>query len=359
MFDELSEKIGAAFSKLRGQGRSHRSRHQGRPARSPPRPARGRRQLRADPRVPRAGREEGRRTSPQLKTDPPEQQLVKIVHDELTAMLGERREGLKLSTVPPTVVMMVGLQGSGKTTTDGQARAPHAEGAAAGRAWSRPTCIARPPSISSRRSGKQLNVPVYADRDTTDVVQIVRDWPRSRATRARPRRLHRYRRSSADRRQHDGRAAPREGGGPARRNSARRRRHDRPGRGARSPQGFNNALGITGIILTKMDGDARGGAALSIYGATKKPIKYIGVGEKVGRARGVPSRTAWPAGFSRWATSLSLVEKAQESFDADEAKKLEKKVRREGHGPERLPRRDEADREARAAGGHPEDDPRA
>src|SRR5207248_3333157 len=103
----------------------------------------------------------------------PGQQLVKIVHEELAAMLGERREGLKLSSVPPTVVMMVGLQGSGKTTTAAKlARKLKAEG--------RPTRLVacdvyRPAAIDQLETlGAQLDIPVYAERDTTDVVRIAK-----------------------------------------------------------------------------------------------------------------------------------------------------------------------------------------
>jgi signal recognition particle subunit SRP54 len=86
---------------------------------------------------------------------------------------------------------------------------------------------------------------------------------------------------------------------------------------------------VTGVILTKMDGDARGGAALSIYGVTKKPIKYIGVGEKSDALEEFhPDRMA--GRILQQGDVLTLVEKAQESFDADEAKRLEKKVRKEG-----------------------------
>src|SRR6266536_1395054 len=109
----------------------------------------------------------------ELRTVSPGQQLVKIVYDELTTMLGERREGLKLSSVPPTVVMMVGLQGSGKTTTAAKlARKLKAEG--------RPTRLVaadvyRPAAIDQLETlGKQLGVPVYADRTTQDVVRITK-----------------------------------------------------------------------------------------------------------------------------------------------------------------------------------------
>jgi signal recognition particle subunit SRP54 len=94
-------------------------------------------------------------------------------------------------------------------------------------------------------------------------------------------------------------------------------------------QGFDEALNVTGVILTKLDGDARGGAALSIYGVLKKPIKYIGVGEKVDALEEFhPERMA--GRILQMGDIVSLVEKAQESFDAVEAKKLEKKVRKEG-----------------------------
>jgi len=109
----------------------------------------------------------------QLRTVSPAQQLVKIVYDELTAMLGERREALKLSSVPPTVVMLVGLQGSGKTTTA-------AKLAFKLQKESRQTRLVacdvyRPAAIDQLETlGNQLSVPVYAERDTTDVTRIAR-----------------------------------------------------------------------------------------------------------------------------------------------------------------------------------------
>ena len=94
-------------------------------------------------------------------------------------------------------------------------------------------------------------------------------------------------------------------------------------------QGFDQRLNVTGVVLTKMDGDARGGAALSIYGVTKKPIKYIGVGEKTDALEEFyPERMA--GRILQQGDIVSLVEKAQGVFDADEAKRMEKKVRKEG-----------------------------
>jgi len=97
----------------------------------------------------------------------------------------------------------------------------------------------------------------------------------------------------------------------------------------RIAQGFDARLHLTGVILTKLDGDARGGAALSIYGVTKKPIKYIGVGEKADALEDFyPDRMA--GRILQQGDIVSLVEKAQDAFDSDEAKRLEKKVRKEG-----------------------------
>jgi signal recognition particle subunit SRP54 len=97
----------------------------------------------------------------------------------------------------------------------------------------------------------------------------------------------------------------------------------------RIAQGFDSALDVTGVILTKMDGDARGGAALSIYGITKKPIKYIGVGEKPDALEEFhPERMA--GRILQMGDIVSLVEKAQSTFDEAEAKRLEKKVKKEG-----------------------------
>src|SRR5881398_3244798 len=109
----------------------------------------------------------------QLRTVSPAQQLVKIVYDELTAMLGERREGLKLSSVPPTVVMMVGLQGSGKTTTAAKlARKLKAEGKATRLVAAD---VYRPAAIDQLETlGRDLDIPVYADRSTSDVLKIAR-----------------------------------------------------------------------------------------------------------------------------------------------------------------------------------------
>lgn len=263
----------------------------------------------------------------QLKAVSPAQQLVKIVYDELTVMLGERREGLKLSSVPPTIVMMVGLQGSGKTTTAAKlARKLKGEGRAVRMVAAD---VYRPAAIDQLETlGRDLGVPVYADRSTTDVLKIVR----AGIEQARKERDRVVIIDTAGRLQIDDEMM----------NELRRVKDavqpdeillvadGMTGQDAvRIAQGFNEALDVSGVILTKMDGDARGGAALSIYGVTKKPIKYIGVGEKTDALEEFhPDRMA--GRILQQGDVLTLVEKAQETFDADEAKRLEKKVRKEG-----------------------------
>ncbi|PYP68304.1 MAG: signal recognition particle protein [Gemmatimonadetes bacterium] len=326
MFDELSEKLEATFARLRGRGILNEADIK-----------EGLREVRrvlleADVNF-QLTREFLERVEKkavgvaQLRTVSPAQQLVKIVYDELTAMLGERREALKLSTVPPTIVMMVGLQGSGKTTTAAKlARKLKAEG--------KPTRLIaadvyRPAAIDQLETlGAQLDVPVYADRGTTDVVRIAK----AGIDAARRNRDRVVIVDTAGRLQIDDEMM-------TELDHLKREIHPdeilfvadgMTGQDAvRIAQGFDQRLHVTGVILTKMDGDARGGAALSIYGVTKKPIKYIGVGEKPEALEEFhPDRMA--GRILQQGDVVSLVEKAQEAFDADEAKRLEKKVRKEG-----------------------------
>ncbi|MFI5227772.1 MAG: signal recognition particle protein [Gemmatimonadales bacterium] len=326
MFDELSEKLEATFARLRGRGVLTEADIK-----------EGLREVRrvlleADVNF-QLTREFLERVEKkavgvsQLKTVSPGQQLVKIVYDELAAMLGERREGLKLSSVPPTVVMMVGLQGSGKTTTA-------AKLALRLKGESRPTRLVaadvyRPAAIDQLETlGQQLDVPVYAERGTQDVVRIAKAGI-EQAKRARDRVVIV---DTAGRLQIDD---------DMMQELERLKAAIHPdeillvadgmtGQDAvKIAQGFDQRLHITGVILTKMDGDARGGAALSIYGVTKKPIKYIGVGEKPEALEEFhPERMA--GRILQQGDIVSLVEKAQTAFDADETKRLEKKVRKEG-----------------------------
>lgn len=263
----------------------------------------------------------------QLKTIQPAQQLVKVVYDELTVMLGERKEGLKMSTLPPTVIMMVGLQGSGKTTTAAKlARRLKGEGRAVRMVAAD---VYRPAAIDQLETlGKELDVPVYADRGTQDVVKIVRAGvEQARKERDRVVIIDTAGRLQIDEVMMDELRRVKEAVQP---DEILLVADGMTGQDAvKIAQGFNDALGVTGVVLTKMDGDARGGAALSIYGTTKKPIKFIGVGEKTDALEEFhPDRMA--GRILQQGDVLTLVEKAQETFDADESKRLEKKVRKEG-----------------------------
>ncbi|MCU0624626.1 MAG: signal recognition particle protein Srp54 [Gemmatimonadaceae bacterium] len=307
MFDELSEKLSATFARLRGKGVLTEADIK-----------EGLREVRrvlleADVsfQLTREFLERVEKAAvgiTQLKTVQPAQQLVKVVYDELVAMLGERREGLKLSTVPPTVVLMVGLQGSGKTTTtaklakklQGEQRQVRMIAAD----------VYRPAAIDQLETlGQQLSVPVYVDRGTTDVVKIARGGlEQARRDRDRVVLVDTAGRLTIDLLVVDGMTGQ---------------------DAVKTAQGFHDALGVTGVILTKLDGDARGGAALSIYGTIKRPIKYIGTGEKVDALEDFhPDRMA--GRILQQGDVLTLVEKAQAAFDEDEAKKLAKKVKKEG-----------------------------
>jgi len=326
MFDELSEKLEATFARLRGRGMLTDADIK-----------EGLREVRrvlleADVNF-QLTREFLERVEKKsvgvsaLRTVSPAQQLVKIVHDELAGMLGERREGLKLSSVPPTVVMMVGLQGSGKTTTAAKlARRLKSE--------SRQTRLVaadvyRPAAIDQLETlGTQLDIPVYADRTTQDVVRIAKAGiEQARRARDRVVIIDTAGRLQIDEEMMKELVRVKEAVHP---DEILLVADGMTGQEAvRIAQGFDQALGVTGVILTKLDGDARGGAALSIYGVTKKPIKYIGVGEKTDALEEFhPDRMA--GRILQMGDVVSLVEKAQTAFDEAEAKKLEKKVRKEG-----------------------------
>ena len=326
MFNELSEKLEATFAKLRGRGMLTEADIK-----------EGLREVRrvlleADVSF-QLTREFLERVEKravgvaQIKAVSPAQQLVKIVYDELTVMLGERREGLKLSSVPPTIVLMVGLQGSGKTTSAAKlARKLKGEGRAVRLVAAD---VYRPAAIDQLETlGRELSVPVYADRSTTDVLKIVRAGiEQARKERDRVVIVDTAGRLQIDEAMMDELRRVKESVQP---DEILLVADGMTGQDAvKIAQGFNDALGVTGVILTKMDGDARGGAALSIYGVTKKPIKYIGVGEKTDALEEFhPDRMA--GRILQQGDVLTLVEQAQESFDAEESKRLEKKMRKEG-----------------------------
>jgi signal recognition particle subunit SRP54 len=262
-----------------------------------------------------------------LKSVAPGQQIVKIVHDELVALLGEKREGLKTAPVGPTVILLVGLQGSGKTTTAAKlAKRLAREGRSPMLAA---LDIYRPAAIDQLEAlGKQVGVPVFADREERDVAALAtRALERAKSERHRTLIL-----DSAGRLQIDAEMMD---------ELKRVRAAVKPteillvvdgmiGQEAvRIAQGFHEALELTGVVLTKMDGDARGGAALSVRGVTGVPIKFVGIGE---RPDGLdvfdPYRMA--DRILQRGDVVGLVERAQQAFDEEEAKRLERKVAKEG-----------------------------
>lgn len=258
-----------------------------------------------------------------LKSVRPGQQLVKVVYDELVALLGEKQAPIAFASVPPTVVLLVGLQGSGKTTTAGklarrlklEQKAPYLVAAD----------VYRPAAVDQLVTlGRQVDVGVHHEPDVTDVVGIVRRGiVEAGKARARTVLVDTAGRLQVDAEMMDELKALKAAVKP----------HEillvadgMTGQDAvRIASGFHEALGITGVILTKMDGDARGGAALSIYGVTKAPIKYVGVGEKLDALEPFhPERMA--GRILQQGDILSLVEKAQANVDAAEAEKLAKKA---------------------------------
>ena len=326
MFEQLSEKLGETFARLRGRGVLTESDLK-----------EGLREVRrvlleADVnfQLTREFLERVERKaigSAALKSVSPGHQLVKIVHEELAAMLGERREGLRLSSVPPTIVMLVGLQGSGKTTTAAKLALRLKKDGRPARLVA--ADVYRPAAIEQLETlGRELDVPVHADRTTNDVVRIAKAGiEQSKRERERVVIIDTAGRLQID----DAMMTELE-----RLKSALHPDEiilvadGMTGQEAvRIAQGFDERLGLTGVILTKMDGDARGGAALSIYGVTKKPIKYIGVGEKSDALEEFhPERMA--GRILQMGDVISLVEKAQESMDEEEARRLDKKVRKQG-----------------------------
>jgi signal recognition particle subunit SRP54 len=262
-----------------------------------------------------------------LKSVQPGQQIVKIVHDELIALLGERAEGIRVAPVGPTVILLAGLQGSGKTTTAAKlAKRLKREGREPMLAA---LDVQRPAAIDQLETlGRQVSVPVYSDRSEKDVGKLAKAALEA-ATRGRHRALIL---DTAGRLQIDD-ALMQE--------LKRIREVTNPtevllvvdamiGQEAvRVAQGFHENVPLTGVILTKMDGDARGGAALSVRGVTGVPIKFVGVGERPdGLEVFDPSRMA--GRILQQGDVVGLVEKAQEAFDVEQTKRLEKKVAREG-----------------------------
>ncbi len=258
-----------------------------------------------------------------LESLTPGQQVVKIVNDELCELLGKANSRITLSPNPPTILMMVGLQGSGKTTTSAKlARFFKKEGR-------RPMLVAcdlqRPAAIDQLVTlGGQIEVSVFSSREIKDPVALAREAVKKARIEANDiliidtaGRLHVDEALMNELKNIRESIVPREVllvadamTGQDAVNIAKQ---------------FNEQIGIDGIVLTKMDGDARGGAALSIRAITGKPIKFIGIGEKIDMIEPFhPDRIA--SRILGMGDMLSLIEQAQKSFDQKEAENLQKRI---------------------------------
>lgn len=262
-----------------------------------------------------------------LKSLTPGQQVVKIVKDELVTLLGGEESRINFSPNPPTVIMLVGLQGSGKTTTAGKlANIIRKQG-------KKPLLVAcdvyRPAAIKQLQVvGKQLDIPVYANENEKNVSVIARQAISQAISKLNDVVII----DTAGRLQVD----------EALMQELKDLKKDvKPheillvvdsmtGQDAVNiAQTFNEELGIDGLVLTKLDGDTRGGAALSVKKITGRPIKYIATGEKLSDIEVFyPERMA--SRILGMGDVLSIIEKAEETFDMEEAAKLEKKMRKQG-----------------------------
>ena len=261
-----------------------------------------------------------------LDTLTPAQAVIKIVDEELTALMGGTQSRLNISPNPPTVIMMVCLQGAGKTTTAGKlALSLKKQG-------KHPLLVAddiyRPAAVKQLQVlGEQLDVPVFAMEPGTDAVTIARaavPYANGHAADViiidTAGRLHINEALMAELKAIKGEVHPHEillvvdamTGQDA----------------VNVAASFNDELGLDGVVLTKMDGDARGGAALSVKAVTGCPIKFVGMGEKLEALEPFhPDRMA--SRILGMGDVLSLIEKAQSVYDLEEAKKMEKKFRKD------------------------------
>jgi signal recognition particle subunit SRP54 len=264
-----------------------------------------------------------------LKSLTPEQVFIKIVNDELTAILGGSQDDskLKLSSNPPTVIMLVGLQGSGKTTSAGKLARHFMKNGKSVLLIA--DDIYRPAAIDQLETlAKQLKCDVYSDRVSKNAVKIAEDG------------LNTAKKSAKDvviidtaGRLHIDEELMNE--------LTAIKKHINPheilfvadamtGQDAVNVASkFDELLGITGVILTKLDGDARGGAALSIKEVTGKPLKFIGVGEKLDAFEPFyPDRMA--SRILGMGDIVTLVEMAQSAIDEDEAEQIAGKLTKSG-----------------------------
>jgi signal recognition particle subunit SRP54 len=324
MFENLSDKLESVFKKLRGHGKLNEANIE-----------EGLKEVRmalleADVhyRVVKSFVEEVRTRAlgqEVMASLTPGQQVVKIVNEKLTELMGSRHEALNLAGPPPAAVMLVGLQGSGKTTTAGKLATQLRK--AGRRPFLVPADVYRPAAIEQLKTiANQLGVPVFPSTTDQDPVQICLEAKAGAFQQGcdtlildTAGRLHIDEELMAE--------------------LGRIKTTLRPsdillvadamtGQDAVNiAKSFNDQLDISGVILTKMDGDARGGAALSIKAITGKPIKFIGVGEKLSALEPFhPDRMA--SSILGMGDVLGLIEKAQEAVDQKKAVELQRKLRK-------------------------------
>lgn len=261
-----------------------------------------------------------------LESLTPAQQIIKIVNEELTALMGDTRSGVNFSGTGPTIFLLVGLQGGGKTTTAGKLALHYKK------QGKRPLLVGadvyRPAAIKQLEVlAGQIEVPFFSLGEGTSPVEIARVAVEYARQQSRDLiivdtagRLHINEELMAELKSMKDAVAPQEVflvvdamTGQDAVNVAR---------------AFHEELGITGVILTKLDGDTRGGAALSVKSVTGCPIKFAGTGEKLDALEPFyPDRMA--TRILGMGDVLSLIEKAQTSFDQEKAKELERKLRKQ------------------------------
>lgn len=323
MFENLSEKLNAAFKVVRGHGKL--SEQNIKDALREVRMA----LLEADVnfRVVKDFTERVRQRAvgqEVLKSLTPGQQLIKVVHEELSELMGKDFQGLSFASNPPTIVMMVGLQGSGKTTMTAKLSMLLKQ------EQHKPLMVAadiyRPAAITQLQVlGQQVGIDVYADHEERDPRKICRQALQKATSEGfdvmlvdTAGRLHIDQTMMQELRDLRSMLAPQEVLFVA---------DAMTGQDAVTvADQFNKDLEVSGVILTKLDGDARGGAALSIKAVTQKPIKFVGVGEKLEQVEVFhPERMA--SRILGMGDVLSFIEKVEKTIDEEKALELEKKLR--------------------------------
>lgn len=260
-----------------------------------------------------------------LRSVTPAQQVIKIIHDELAVLMGTSGVSLKTAGMPPTVLMLVGLQGCGKTTLAG--KLAHYFKKQNKSVLLVAADLQRPAAVEQLKVvGKQIGVDVLADLETTPVEICKRAIGEARQAAKDLVILDTAGRLHVDEALMDELSHIREKVAPQ---EILFVADGMTGQDAvNTAQEFKSRLDFTGIVLTKMDGDARGGAALSIRAVTGKPIKFLSVGEKFDALEKFhPERMA--SRILGMGDVVTLVEKAQEAIDFEKASKLEKKLRRQ------------------------------